>query len=86
LFDPSASGAGVIGATATAGAAAVVGATNGVAGAYAAASYGPVIVSGDFTVVGGPKARPCHIPAARTDACIAWRVPRAGLRTLAKAN
>jgi len=33
----------------------VVGATNGVAGAYAGAFYGPVIVSGNFTVVGGAK-------------------------------
>ena len=46
---------GLVGATAAAGAAAVVGATNGVAGAYAAAFYGPVIVGGDFTVVGGAK-------------------------------
>jgi hypothetical protein len=45
----------LVGATATAGAAAVVGATNGVANAYAGAFYGPVIVGGAFTVVGGPK-------------------------------
>jgi hypothetical protein len=45
----------LVGATAAAGAAAVVGATNGVAGAYAAAFYGPVIVGGNFTVVGGAK-------------------------------
>jgi hypothetical protein len=45
----------LVGATAAAGAAAVVGATNGVSGAYAAAFYGPVIVGGDFTVVGGAK-------------------------------
>jgi hypothetical protein len=32
-----------------------VGATNGVAGAFAGAFYGPLIVSGDFTVVGGAK-------------------------------
>ncbi len=44
-----------MGATAAAGAAAVVGATNGVAGAYAGAFYGPVIVGGNFTVVGGAK-------------------------------
>src|SRR5215207_3856366 len=36
-------------------AAAVVGATNGVAGAYAGAFYGPLVVSGNFTVVGGAK-------------------------------
>ena len=51
----SAKGHGLVGATAAAGAAAVVGATNGVAGAYAAAFYGPVIVGGNFTVVGGAK-------------------------------
>src|ERR1700694_3608198 len=49
-----AKGHGLVGATATAGGAAVVGATNGVAGAYAGAFYGPVAVSGAFTVFGGP--------------------------------
>ena len=48
-------GTASVGATAAAGAAAVVGATNGVAGAYAGAFYGPVIVGGNFTVVGGAK-------------------------------
>ena len=55
IYGLSAKGHGLVGATAAAGAAAVVGATNGVAGAYAAAFYGPVIVGGDFTVVGGAK-------------------------------
>ena len=55
IYGLSAKGHGLVGATAAAGAAAVVGATNGVAGAYAAALYGPVIVGGDFTVVGGAK-------------------------------
>ena len=55
VYGLSARGHGLVGATAAAGAAAVVGATNGVAGAYAAAFYGPVIVGGAFTVVGGPK-------------------------------
>jgi hypothetical protein len=55
VYGLSAKGHGLVGATATAGGAAVVGATNGVAGAYAAAFYGPVIVGGAFTVVGGPK-------------------------------
>lgn len=55
IYGLSARGHGLVGATAAAGAAAVVGATNGVAGAYAAAFYGPVIVSGNFTVVGGAK-------------------------------
>jgi hypothetical protein len=55
IYGLSAKGHGLVGATAAAGAAAVVGATNGVAGAYAAAFYGPVIVSGNFTVVGGAK-------------------------------
>jgi hypothetical protein len=55
VYGLSAKGHGLVGATAAVGAAAVVGATNGVAGAYAAAFYGPVIVGGAFTVVGGPK-------------------------------
>jgi hypothetical protein len=48
-------GHGLVGATAAPGAAALVGASNGVVGAYAAALYGPVIVGGDFTVAGGTK-------------------------------
>jgi hypothetical protein len=55
VYGLSAKGHGLVGATATAGAAAVVGATNGVADAYAAAFYGPVIIGGALTVVGGPK-------------------------------
>jgi hypothetical protein len=55
IYGLSAKGHGLVGATAAAGAAAVVGATNGVPGAYAAAFYGPVVVAGDFTVVGGAK-------------------------------
>jgi hypothetical protein len=55
IYGLCAKGHGLVGATATAGAAAVVGATNGVAGAYAAAFYGPVVVGGAFTVIGGPK-------------------------------
>ena len=55
IYGLSAKGHGLVGATAAAGAAAIVGATNGVAGALAAAFYGPVIVGGAFTVVGGPK-------------------------------
>ncbi|HEY1301951.1 MAG TPA: hypothetical protein VGF24_00275 [Vicinamibacterales bacterium] len=55
IYGLCAKGHGLVGATATAGAAAVVGATNGVAGAYAGAFYGPVIISGGLTVVGGPK-------------------------------
>ncbi|HEY7059687.1 MAG TPA: hypothetical protein VH458_24295 [Vicinamibacterales bacterium] len=55
VYGLSTKGHGLVGATATAGGAAVVGATNGVAGAYAGAFYGPVIVGGALTVVGGPK-------------------------------
>ncbi|HEY7053220.1 MAG TPA: hypothetical protein VH496_13965 [Mycobacterium sp.] len=55
VYGLSAKGHGLVGATATAGGAAVVGATNGVPGAFAAAFYGPVIIGGDFTVVGGAK-------------------------------
>jgi hypothetical protein len=55
IYGLSARGHGLVGATAAAGGAALVGASNGVAGAYAAALYGPVVVSGNFTVVGGAK-------------------------------
>ena len=55
VYGLSARGHGLVGATATAGGAAVVGATNGVAGAHAAVFYGPAVVIGDFTVVGGAK-------------------------------
>jgi hypothetical protein len=55
VYGFSAKGHGLVGATATAGGAAVVGATSGVAGSYAGAFYGPVIVAGPFTVVGGAK-------------------------------
>ena len=55
VYGLSGKGHGLVGATAAAGGAAVVGATNGVVGAYAGAFYGPVIVGGDFTVVGGAK-------------------------------
>jgi hypothetical protein len=55
IYGLSARGHGLVGATAATGGAAVVGASNGVLGAYAAAFYGPVIIGGDFTVVGGAK-------------------------------
>ena len=55
VYGLSAKGHGLVGATAAPGAAAIVGATNGVAGAYAATFYGPVVVSGNFTVFGGAK-------------------------------
>jgi hypothetical protein len=55
IYGLCAKGHGLVGATATPGGAAVVGATNGVAGAYAGTFYGPVAVAGAFTVFGGPK-------------------------------
>jgi len=55
IYGVSAKGHGLVGATATAGGAAVVGATNGVAQAFAGAFYGPVIIGGALTVVGGAK-------------------------------
>jgi hypothetical protein len=60
VYGLSAKGHGLVGATATAGGAAVVGATNGVAGAYAAAFYGPVAVGGDLIVFGGKSAAVPH--------------------------
>ena len=62
VYGLSARGHGLVGATASSGAAAVVGATNGVAGAYAAAFYGPVVVSGNFVVVGGAKSAAVPYP------------------------
>src|ERR1700730_14622933 len=55
IYGLCAKGHGFVGATATAGGAAVVGATNGISGAYAGAFYGQVAVGGAFTVFGGPK-------------------------------
>ena len=60
IYGISARGHGLVGATAAPGAAAVVGASNAVAGAYAAAFYGPVIASGDFTVTGAKSAAVPH--------------------------
>ena len=60
VYGLSAKGHSLVGATAAPGAAAVVGATNGVAGAYAAAFYGPVLVGGDFTVFGAKSAAVPH--------------------------
>jgi hypothetical protein len=60
VYGLSANGHGLVGATATAGGAAVVGATNGVAGAFAAAFYGPVAVTGALTVFGAKSAAVPH--------------------------
>ena len=60
VYGLSARGHGLVGATSAAGAAAVVGATNGVQGAYAAAFYGPVAVSGALTVFGAKSAAVPH--------------------------
>jgi hypothetical protein len=65
VYGLSAKGHGLVGATATAGGAAVVGATNGVAGAYAGAFYGPVAVSGDLTVFGAKSAAVPHPDGSR---------------------
>jgi hypothetical protein len=55
VYGLSAKGHGLVGATATAGGAAVAGSANGLAGAYAGLFYGPVVVNGNFTVFGGAK-------------------------------
>ena len=60
VYGLSAKGHGLVGATAAPGAAALVGATNGVAGAFAGAFYGAVIVGGDFTVFGAKSAAVPH--------------------------
>jgi hypothetical protein len=65
VYGLSAKGHGLVGATATAGGAAVVGATNGVANAFAGAFYGPVIIGGDFTVYGAKSAAVPHPDGSR---------------------
>jgi hypothetical protein len=60
VYGLCANGHGLVGATAAVGAAAVVGATNGVASAYAGAFYGPVLVGGAFTVFGAKSAAVPH--------------------------
>jgi hypothetical protein len=60
VYGLSAQGHGLVGATSAAGAGAVVGATNGVAGAYAGVFYGPMVVTGAFTVVGAKSAAVPH--------------------------
>ena len=81
IYGLSANGHGLVGATAATGAAAVVGATNGVAGAYAAAFYGPVIVGGDFTVVGGAKSAAVPHPDGSHRRLYCVESPESGLRT-----
>jgi len=60
VYGISANGHGLVGATAAAGAAAVVGATNNVAGAYAGSFFGSVSVSGALTVLGVKSAAVGH--------------------------
>jgi hypothetical protein len=55
VYGVSVKGHGVVGSTVAPGAAAVVGTNNGVAGVYAGAFFGSVVVAGNFTVVGGAK-------------------------------
>ena len=60
VYGQSLKGHGVVGATGTAGGAGVAGSTNGVSGAYAGLFFGPVFVTGDFTVVGAKSAAVPH--------------------------
>lgn len=60
-----AKGHGLVGATGTAGGAAVAGATNGVAGAYAGVFYGPVVVTSSLTVLGAKSAAVPHPDGSR---------------------
>jgi hypothetical protein len=62
VYGLSVNGHGVVGATQVSGGSAVVGATNGVAGTYAGVFFGPVVVDGDFTVVGGVKSAAVQHP------------------------
>ena len=71
VYGLSAKGHGLVGATAAAGGAAVVGATNGVVGAYAGAFYGPVIIGGAMTVFGAKSAAvPHHDGSYRRVYCV----------------
>ena len=80
IYGLSAKGHGLVGATAAAGAAALVGATNGVAGPTRPRSTGRSSSAGTSRWWAGPRARRCRIPTARIAGCIAWRAPRAGSR------
>jgi hypothetical protein len=60
VYGYSANGHGLLGATGTAGGAGLVGATNGVANAYAAVMYGPVVITGSLAVVGAKSAAVPH--------------------------
>ena len=55
IYGVSMCGHGVVGVTTAAGAAGIVGATNGVAGTAAGAFFGDVFVRGSLTVAGGAK-------------------------------
>jgi hypothetical protein len=60
VYGNCAKGHGLVGATGTAGGAAVVGASNGVVDAFAGVFYGPVAVGGSFTVYGPKSAAVPH--------------------------
>jgi hypothetical protein len=60
VFGLSAKGHGVVGVTGAVGAAGIIGTTNGAPGVYAGIFFGPVIVSGAFTVFGPKSAAVPH--------------------------
>ena len=60
VYGYSAYGHGLLGASGTAGGAGVIGATNGVPGAYAAVFYGPVVITGSLAVAGAKSAAVAH--------------------------
>jgi hypothetical protein len=60
VYGYSAYGHGLLGVTSAPGAASVVGATNGVVGAYAGAFYGTTVVVGSLTVYGAKSAAVPH--------------------------
>jgi hypothetical protein len=60
LYATSQGGHALVGASLTPGAAGFVGSNNGIAGAYAGLYYGPVVVTGDFTVTGAKSAAVPH--------------------------
>jgi hypothetical protein len=61
VYGLSSKGHGLVGATLTAGGAALAGSTNGVAGAYAGVFYGPVVAVGNLVVTGAKSAAVPHV-------------------------
>ena len=86
VYGFSSLGHGLVGATSTAGGGAVVGATNGVAGAYAGVFYGPVIVAGSFAVVNGTKSAAVAHPDGQHRLLYCFEAPESWFEDLGEAR